>query len=94
MHGAVKLDLKIDSYQRKMADMTNTKANVDPGEIRKFEELASRWWDKHGDFKPLHDINPLRLNFINTGSPRAGKRVLEVGCGGGMLCESLLECGA
>jgi len=94
MHGAEKLDLKIDSYQRKMADMTNTKANVDPGEIRKFEELASRWWDKHGDFKPLHDINPLRLNFINTGSPLAGKRVLDVGCGGGILCESMVECGA
>lgn len=74
--------------------MTQTQANVDPGEIRKFEELASRWWDKHGEFKPLHDINPLRLNFINSGSPLAGKRVLDVGCGGGILCESMAECGA
>ena len=74
--------------------MTNTAANVDPTEIRKFEELASRWWDKQGEFKPLHDINPLRLNFINTGSPLAGKRVLDIGCGGGILCEAMAECGA
>ena len=74
--------------------MTNPEANVDPGEIRKFEELASRWWDKQGEFKPLHAINPLRLNFINTGSPLSGKRVLDVGCGGGILCESMAECGA
>ena len=94
MSGAVKSVLKIKSYHRKIADMTKTKANVDPGEIRKFEELASRWWDRHGDFKPLHEINPLRLNFINTGSPLAGKRVLDVGCGGGILCESMAECGA
>jgi 2-polyprenyl-6-hydroxyphenyl methylase/3-demethylubiquinone-9 3-methyltransferase len=74
--------------------MTQTKTNVDPTEIKKFEELASRWWDHQGEFKPLHDINPLRLNFINTGSPLAGKRVLDVGCGGGILCESMAECGA
>ena len=74
--------------------MTKTAANVDPTEIRKFEALASRWWDKQGEFKPLHAINPLRLNFINTGSPLAGRRVLDVGCGGGILCESMAECGA
>jgi len=74
--------------------MTNTQANIDPAEIRKFEELATRWWDKQGEFKPLHDINPLRLNFINTGSPLSGKRVLDVGCGGGILSESMAECGA
>jgi len=74
--------------------MTQTRTNVDPTEIKKFEELASRWWDHQGEFKPLHDINPLRLNFINTGSPLAGKRVLDVGCGGGILCESMAECGA
>jgi len=93
-NGAGKSDLKNESYQRKIAGMTKTEANVDPTEIRKFEELASRWWDKQGDFKPLHDINPLRLNFINTGSPLSGKRVLDVGCGGGILCESMAECGA
>jgi 2-polyprenyl-6-hydroxyphenyl methylase/3-demethylubiquinone-9 3-methyltransferase len=74
--------------------MTQTTSNVDPTEIKKFEELASRWWDNQGEFKPLHDINPLRLNFINTGSPLADKRVLDVGCGGGILCESMAECGA
>lgn len=74
--------------------MTKTRANVDPSEIKKFEELASRWWDKQGEFKPLHDINPLRLNFINTGSPLTAKRVLDVGCGGGILCESMAACGA
>jgi 2-polyprenyl-6-hydroxyphenyl methylase/3-demethylubiquinone-9 3-methyltransferase len=74
--------------------MIQTTSNVDPTEIKKFEELASRWWDHQGEFKPLHDINPLRLNFINTGSPLADKRVLDVGCGGGILCESMAECGA
>jgi 2-polyprenyl-6-hydroxyphenyl methylase/3-demethylubiquinone-9 3-methyltransferase len=74
--------------------MIKTEANVDPGEIRKFEELASRWWDRQGEFKPLHDINPLRLNFINSGSLLEGKRVLDVGCGGGILCESMAACGA
>ncbi len=71
-----------------------THVNVDPAEIRKFEELASRWWDRQGEFKPLHDINPLRLNFINTGSPLTGKRVIDIGCGGGILCESMSDCGA
>ena len=94
MNGAVKSALKIPPHQRKIAAMTKTKANVDPSEIRKFEELASRWWDKQGEFKPLHDINPLRLNFINTASPLSGKRVLDVGCGGGILCESMAACGA
>ncbi|MGD2052650.1 MAG: bifunctional 2-polyprenyl-6-hydroxyphenol methylase/3-demethylubiquinol 3-O-methyltransferase UbiG [Gammaproteobacteria bacterium] len=74
--------------------MIQTTSNVDPTEIKKFEELASRWWDHQGEFKPLHDINPLRLNFINTGSSLAGKRVLDVGCGGGILSESMAECGA
>ncbi len=71
-----------------------TKHNVDPAEISKFEDLASRWWDKNGEFKSLHDINPLRLNFINTGSPLQAKKVVDVGCGGGILCESMARCGA
>ena len=71
-----------------------TKQNVDPAEISKFEDLASRWWDKNGEFKSLHDINPLRLNFINTGSPLQAKKVVDVGCGGGILCESMARCGA
>jgi len=73
--------------------MTQT-ANIDPAEIKKFEDLASRWWDKQGEFKPLHEMNPLRLNFINTGSPLAGKSVCDIGCGGGILSESMTRCGA
>jgi 2-polyprenyl-6-hydroxyphenyl methylase/3-demethylubiquinone-9 3-methyltransferase len=69
-------------------------SNVDQAEIAKFEALANRWWDKHGEFKPLHDINPLRSNYIDQRSPVAGKRVLDVGCGGGILAESLAQRGA
>ena len=70
------------------------KANIDPAEIKKFEDLASRWWDKQGEFKPLHEMNPLRLNFINTGSPLENKTVCDIGCGGGILSESMALCGA
>ena len=69
-------------------------ANFDPSEIKKFEDLASRWWDEHGEFKPLHEMNPLRLNFINTGSPLADKTACDIGCGGGILSESMAKCGA
>ena len=69
-------------------------SNIDPAEIKKFEDLASRWWDKQGEFKPLHEMNPLRLNFINTGSPLDGKTVCDVGCGGGIRSESMARCGA
>jgi len=68
--------------------------NVDPAEIAKFEELASRWWDKQGEFKPLHEINPLRLHFIDERVQLNGKRVLDVGCGGGILSESMAKLGA
>jgi 2-polyprenyl-6-hydroxyphenyl methylase/3-demethylubiquinone-9 3-methyltransferase len=73
--------------------MTHT-ANIDPAEIKKFEDLASRWWDKQGEFKPLHEMNPLRLNFINTGSPLENKTVCDIGCGGGILSESMALYGA
>lgn len=73
--------------------MTQT-ANIDPVEIKKFEDLASRWWDKQGEFKPLHEMNPLRLSFINTGSALEGKTVCDIGCGGGILTESMAACGA
>jgi len=69
-------------------------ANIDPAEIKKFEDLASRWWDKQGEFKPLHEMNPLRLGFINSGSPLDGKTVCDIGCGGGILSESMAACGA
>jgi 2-polyprenyl-6-hydroxyphenyl methylase/3-demethylubiquinone-9 3-methyltransferase len=68
--------------------------NVDPNEIRKFEELASRWWDRNSEFKPLHDINPLRANWIDSLAPVAEQRILDIGCGGGILCEALAQRGA
>jgi 2-polyprenyl-6-hydroxyphenyl methylase/3-demethylubiquinone-9 3-methyltransferase len=68
--------------------------NVDLDEIAKFEALASRWWDKESEFKPLHEINPLRVNFVDLHAALAGKRVLDVGCGGGILSESMAVRGA
>ncbi|MFP4263506.1 MAG: bifunctional 2-polyprenyl-6-hydroxyphenol methylase/3-demethylubiquinol 3-O-methyltransferase UbiG [Halomonas sp.] len=74
---------------------TSTSAdNVDPGEIAKFEALAGRWWDPEGEFKPLHDINPLRLDFIDARAGLAERRVLDVGCGGGILAEGMAHRGA
>lgn len=72
----------------------NTTPNVDPAEIAKFEELASRWWDRNSEFKPLHDINPLRANYIDEHSPVAGQRLIDVGCGGGILAEAMAQRGA
>lgn len=69
-------------------------ANVDPSEIAKFEALADRWWDPTSEFKPLHDINPLRCNYIDERAPLAGKVVLDVGCGGGILSEAMAQRGA
>lgn len=68
--------------------------NVDKDEIAKFEALASRWWDPHSEFKPLHDLNPLRLKFINDRVGLKDRRVLDVGCGGGILAESMAALGA
>lgn len=68
--------------------------NVDQAEISKFEALASRWWDPQSEFKPLHEINPLRLDYIDQRSNISGKRVLDVGCGGGILAESMALRGA
>lgn len=68
--------------------------NVDEAEIEKFEKLAQKWWDKEGEFKPLHQINPLRANYIDAKSPVAEKTILDVGCGGGILCEALAQRGA
>lgn len=73
---------------------SNTQMNVDPEEIAKFEELASKWWDKNSEFKPLHDINPLRVGFIDRIALLAEKKVLDVGCGGGILAESMAQRGA
>jgi 2-polyprenyl-6-hydroxyphenyl methylase/3-demethylubiquinone-9 3-methyltransferase len=68
--------------------------NADPNELEKFSQLAHRWWDPNSDFKPLHDINPLRLEWIDGHSQLAGKTVLDVGCGGGLLSEGMCEKGA
>jgi 2-polyprenyl-6-hydroxyphenyl methylase/3-demethylubiquinone-9 3-methyltransferase len=68
--------------------------NVDHQEIDKFSELAHRWWDPESEFKPLHDINPLRLGWIGRHGGLQGKKVVDVGCGGGILSESMAELGA
>ncbi|GAB5414830.1 MAG: bifunctional 3-demethylubiquinone 3-O-methyltransferase/2-octaprenyl-6-hydroxy phenol methylase [Congregibacter sp.] len=72
----------------------NQTLNVDDAEIAKFDALAARWWDMHGEFKPLHEINPLRANWIDTHSPVAGASLIDVGCGGGILAESMALRGA
>ena len=74
--------------------MSTETQNVDPAEIAKFEALASRWWDPTSEFKPLHDINPLRLDFIDERVDLKGKTVLDVGCGGGILAEAMAARGA
>ncbi len=68
--------------------------NVDPAEVAKFNALASRWWDPEGDFRPLHEINPLRLDWIRQHVMLADKAVVDIGCGGGILTESLAVAGA
>lgn len=68
--------------------------NIDASEVKKFEDLANRWWDPKSEFKPLHDINPLRANYIDEHSPVAQRNVLDVGCGGGLLSEALAFRGA
>ena len=68
--------------------------NADPAELAKFSDLAHRWWDPESEFRPLHQINPLRLDWIESQCPLAGKRVLDVGCGGGILSDSMARRGA
>lgn len=68
--------------------------NVDPAELEKFSELAHRWWDPESEFRPLHEINPLRLDYIDGIAALHGKNVLDVGCGGGILAEAMAACGA
>ena len=71
-----------------------TERNIDQAEIEKFEALARRWWDRNGEFRPLHDINPLRVGYITDRVDLNGRRVLDVGCGGGILSEALSAAGA
>jgi 2-polyprenyl-6-hydroxyphenyl methylase/3-demethylubiquinone-9 3-methyltransferase len=71
-----------------------TASNVDPVEINKFAALASRWWDRNSEFKPLHDINPLRVDYVDQRAGLKDKKVLDVGCGGGILSEGMAALGA
>ena len=73
--------------------MTQT-TNADPHELAKFSDLAHRWWDTESEFRPLHRINPLRLDWIDAHAPLAGRRVLDIGCGGGILSDSMARRGA
>jgi 2-polyprenyl-6-hydroxyphenyl methylase/3-demethylubiquinone-9 3-methyltransferase len=74
--------------------MNETRSNADPNELAKFSELAHRWWDPDSEFRPLHQINPLRLDWIDSVARIAGKRTLDVGCGGGILAEAMARRGA
>jgi len=69
-------------------------SNVDQQEVKKFSDIAENWWDKNGDFKPLHVINPLRASYISEKLSLENKNVLDVGCGGGLLCEAMFDQGA
>ena len=74
--------------------MQTTKDNVDPAELAKFSELAHRWWDPESEFRPLHQINPLRLDWIQSLVPLQGKEVVDIGCGGGILTDAMARNGA
>lgn len=74
--------------------MSETEQNIDAAEVAKFDALASRWWDADGEFRPLHEINPLRLDWIRQHADLSARKILDIGCGGGILAESMAQCGA
>ena len=74
--------------------MTTSHSNVDPAELAKFSDLAHRWWDPESEFRPLHQINPLRLEWINGLVPLTGLKVVDIGCGGGILADAMARKGA
>jgi len=74
--------------------MSTARENVDPAEVAKFDSLASRWWDTDGEFRSLHEINPLRLDWIRQHVELSGKEIIDIGCGGGILAESMAQAGA
>ena len=74
--------------------LDSAQLNVDPAEVAKFDALASRWWDPSGEFRPLHEINPLRLDWIRQHVDLAGCKAVDIGCGGGILTEAMAGCGA
>lgn len=77
-----------------MSESTTLRDNVDTAEVAKFNALAARWWDSEGDFRPLHEINPLRLDWISERADLAGRKIVDIGCGGGILAESMASVGA
>ncbi len=83
-----------ETPSRPQADAAPPHVNVDPAEIRKFEEIAHRWWDPESEFRPLHEINPLRVEWIDRHAQLADKTVCDVGCGGGILAEAMAARGA
>ena len=77
-----------------MTQSIHQATNHDPQEIARFDAIAQRWWDPHGEFRPLHALNPVRLDYVDSRASLAGKRVLDVGCGGGLLSEAMAQRGA
>ncbi len=88
------MPLRSSEKVSKIPTMTAAHHNVDDAEIAKFDAMASRWWDPAGDFRPLHEINPLRLDYIRQRTTLRGSRALDIGCGGGILAESMALDGA
>jgi 2-polyprenyl-6-hydroxyphenyl methylase/3-demethylubiquinone-9 3-methyltransferase len=85
--------LELPSDSRSIA-VSDTVQNVDSNELAKFEALATRWWDADGEFRPLHEINPLRLDWIRQYADLNDAKIVDIGCGGGILTESMAQCGA